>query len=588
MITKDNFKLYKSLFDDINSKLTEAGLISKDISDINDYFMELDAIRNYVQGDGNASNPANDPYFLILPLDEGLFKIDANTRKIEIPAEFNRNGVGVQGDELAEIIYFSIDRYFDIIDLYDKEIFIQWETPPSSGAPRGEQGLSVTINKTLSFEPGKVVFGWPITSEITKNPGNVKFAVRFYERGVDSQGKTILTYSFSTLTSTIKINPALDFIIDDENAITAAIVDKNNLIYANLRASEIIGPDFPAVEPTFDYVNFSPADRNIEYDIGVQFLGRALFTAEDDENGIGTISYSWVQKKGNEILSMPSNTNVYQPVSDDEIKNKYDSYYIYDSINKKYTPYLGDLPAEEGITVYKLYASLTPTMAGEYYLVANNEAGRGNNASREIDKAWVIAFAKEPIFSLPSNMKMEEENGVFSLDIVTQASAPDNGILTYQWQKYSKEKETFENILLAITPTLNVSEEGVYRILVTNTKNNDSYEKAGNDIVVSYPPQEIEISLPVNDTTVSYENDAHEIDIIINKPANLYPGSEISYQWYRNKGEAIAGASGIVDGSTVSYTITENDIASQIYAEIKNIYNTFETKTTSPKITVLR
>ena len=62
--------------------------------------------------------------WLILPRDEGLFEIDANSRKINIPAEFSRNGVGVQGDELAEIIYFSIDRYFDTTDLYDKDIFV--------------------------------------------------------------------------------------------------------------------------------------------------------------------------------------------------------------------------------------------------------------------------------------------------------------------------------------------------------------------------------------------------------------------------------------------------------------------------------
>jgi hypothetical protein len=137
-----------------------------------------------------------------------------------VPDSFATNGLGVQGDELAEIVYFSIDRYFDIIDLYDKEIFVQWEAPPAPGSPpnaKGDQGLSVTINKTLSYEAGKVVFGWPITSDITKYPGNVKFAVRFYERGTDSNGKTILTYSFSTLNAMAKINPALDFIINDES-----------------------------------------------------------------------------------------------------------------------------------------------------------------------------------------------------------------------------------------------------------------------------------------------------------------------------------------------------------------------------------
>ena len=118
MITKDNFKLYESLFNDINNKL--AGLITEDITDINDYFLELENIKAYVMGNStNESNPEKDPYFLILPIDEGLFKINANTREIETPDAF-KLGVGVQGDELAEIVYFSIDRYFDTTDLYDK------------------------------------------------------------------------------------------------------------------------------------------------------------------------------------------------------------------------------------------------------------------------------------------------------------------------------------------------------------------------------------------------------------------------------------------------------------------------------------
>ena len=43
-----------------------------------------------------------------------------------MPENFAKYGVGVQGDEIAEILYFSIDRFFDAIDLAEKEILIQW------------------------------------------------------------------------------------------------------------------------------------------------------------------------------------------------------------------------------------------------------------------------------------------------------------------------------------------------------------------------------------------------------------------------------------------------------------------------------
>ena len=48
---------------------------------------------------------------------EGNFIINANTRLISVPTDFNKNGVGVVGDNAAETLEFVIDRYFDEYDL---------------------------------------------------------------------------------------------------------------------------------------------------------------------------------------------------------------------------------------------------------------------------------------------------------------------------------------------------------------------------------------------------------------------------------------------------------------------------------------
>ena len=69
--------------------------------------------------------------FTKLPLDEAHFEINPNTRAITIPAEFKKNGIAVQGDDLAEVVYFMIDRYFDAMDLNNTDIYIEWETPKS-------------------------------------------------------------------------------------------------------------------------------------------------------------------------------------------------------------------------------------------------------------------------------------------------------------------------------------------------------------------------------------------------------------------------------------------------------------------------
>ena len=72
--------------------------------------------------------------FTRLPLDEPYFEIKANTRAITIPDEFKKNGIAVQGDDLAEVVYFMIDRYFDAVDLNNTDIYIEWETPKGKGS----------------------------------------------------------------------------------------------------------------------------------------------------------------------------------------------------------------------------------------------------------------------------------------------------------------------------------------------------------------------------------------------------------------------------------------------------------------------
>jgi hypothetical protein len=52
------------------------------------------------------------PKYLMLPIDETPFRINANERTITVPPAFDKCG-GVQSDNYAEIITFTIDRYFD-------------------------------------------------------------------------------------------------------------------------------------------------------------------------------------------------------------------------------------------------------------------------------------------------------------------------------------------------------------------------------------------------------------------------------------------------------------------------------------------
>lgn len=478
MITKDIRQNYTELFKEINTAFEYTG--DNQLQDINDFFMEIEKIKNAVE----KKEKGADPSWLILPRDEDLFEIDANSRKIAIPADFARNGIGVQGDELAEIVYFSIDRYFDITDLYDKDIFIQWE------APNGDKGLSVTINKTLNYIPGKVVFGWPIVQEMTKEAGNIKFAVRFYARDMSNTEHPLLVYSFGTLTSTIKINQALDFNITDPELISKSIIDKNKQIYDNLRDSSAIGLDTPAAEPVFDTDAFTPVQTG-EYDLGQLFKGRAKFDEKINQAPAskGTISYSWRwtnrdATKIEEISDMP----IYEKLDEGTVLSDLDQYYTTEGAN--YVIYNGVSPVPSGTSVYKRFASCSGDKAGYYYLKAINFAGRGNTKSLEYNTPWAIAFAEIPSFIYTSKSAILRDLSQ-GTNISIEAKTNDNGTFVYQWKRSETEGGEYTDVSNAKENTLNVKQVGYYKLKAINTKNKDEAAAISDPIRVTMSASEI-------------------------------------------------------------------------------------------------
>ena len=90
----------------IGASVVIKGTTTGTITDFDGKFSLPDANR------GNIIQISNlDLKFLRLPLDEPLFEIDANSRKINVDATpFKTNGLSVQGDNLAETIFFKITR----------------------------------------------------------------------------------------------------------------------------------------------------------------------------------------------------------------------------------------------------------------------------------------------------------------------------------------------------------------------------------------------------------------------------------------------------------------------------------------------
>lgn len=510
MITKEVRNNYKALIEEANGLLKLSG--DNVMTNLDDYFMCLKDIAQKVQ------KGEIDPKFLVLPNDEGWFEIDANSRKINIPSRFASYGAGVQGDEVAEIIYFCIDRYFDIHDLFDKEILIQWE----NAAPKPDKGLSVTINKTLQIIPNKVVFGWPLSEEITRYPGKVKFSVRFFDRkeSTPEDPQEYLLYSFSTLTSELKINSGLDFDIDVSENIQNIIIDKNDRIYNQIRNSIDANPVWPAKQPIFE-LNL-PKMVNMEKDKETdtwyaQLTANVFYDEADDGNhGVGLTKYTWkyLNKDGvwiDNLTDMPAYIPTKDQVAQNDtyyVKNEDGTYSILNIIpNEKFPPV-----DENGQTIqlYEQIAGYKAIAPGTYIVTATNIYGRGNERSKESDPC-VIPVAQPATFTFDNAAHRNyilavDEDGAIVEDgqIKVTAHTQDAGMLSSVWVRNNiEDPETAvvfdsgdeiksqvgndQEMILTVPAEENV----YYFVKTTNWKNNDTIVSYSDSIRVTKPAKMI-------------------------------------------------------------------------------------------------
>lgn len=232
--------------------------------------------------------------FTILPLDEDVFTIDANTRRITVPTSFANNGISVQSDEISEVIYFKVDRFYDATDLYMQDIMIEWK------APNGFSGYSVPTIKILDETANYVVFGWALSSKITSKAGNITFAVRFYQY---DQELSKIKYSLSTLTQTAKIMPNIDLDVAKllEGSTVPnyiAIKDSKNVIAERLQNSSTGNSGDKAVEPETkdEFFSVDPTNANAPYVVVLQLADgsyAAHVTGTGYSSDAGIISYLW-------------------------------------------------------------------------------------------------------------------------------------------------------------------------------------------------------------------------------------------------------------------------------------------------------
>ena len=444
-INKENAAKYQALFQKAQTALSTIGVTfdaasenpaEQPISTLEQYFAYLKTLANLT----DTNNPNIGRYFTRLPLDEEFFEINANTRKIAIPADFQRNGIAVRGDELAEVVYFTIDRFFDAIDLArsDVNIAIQWTNGTVSGVSRN-------YGKDIETIPGKIIFGWPISSELTAAAGTIRFSVRFYKIEEASNNNYTFSYSLNTLPADVKVNDTLaafDSGLD--------VIDHGNDLIGRIENSVVYDPSIvPPTAPTF-VVDLSEEEQaNIEF-VDLDNNGEFVFAVSAFAPS-GILSYNW-RKYGLNSDGTPRseamnatdvaaniNQNDYRAASfeeDEEIDNiEGRTFYYLDPISNTYKVFAFEGAVATGEankvmvneTEYALlerYSTCKVTSTGAYF--ANAETRVGTSAASTDSKVVIIPAPKAPVIqdaTTSVNVRTFDNDEVIHVRLAVDGSA---------------------------------------------------------------------------------------------------------------------------------------------------------------------
>lgn len=465
----------------------------QEINSLLEYFSEIEALSKI------------NPQFTRMPQDEEFFFIDANKRTITVPQVFVSNGVGVQGDEVAEILYFKIDRFFDMDDLSTKTILIEWRTPD------GTEGASKPWIIDFTTDPDYIIFGWPLSSEITKVPGEVEFSVRFYSLD-ESESKA--EYSFSTLIQKVKINNTLNYdvvtIDTDESA-----VDVSNMIMHRLTdsVSDTNGPEplppeiLKIIFENCDYEKITMVNEDEEEE---EFYKVYLTNLEDgtEKDGIvkatgkvldgGALTYRWIKRdtKGDLLTQeVESATELIESLDTIETLDNSKVYYLR---AEDYSYIICDNPVqalENGEILYEKYLQvIINSKPGEkeilssYQLRAKNQIGSKKTFTYS-DKIFVEGPITPTIDFIEGQNKIIEE-GMEKFVVTANETHDEHSYVSYLLKVNSVEDGVEPIIYESRTPEFILTDEipvGRYVLTIESKLNGDIKTADSSKLRVTYP-----------------------------------------------------------------------------------------------------
>lgn len=545
------------------------------ITSLNEYFYNLPNL---------IANPNFKPKYVILPVDEPMFEINANTREIKIPDAF-KTGASVQGDESAEIIYFVIDRYHEAIDLNNQKIYIEWTTSDSYGA-------SEEVFRDIESKPNYIIFGWALEKEITKNAGPVNFAIRFYTIKEKADNSKELEYSLSTRPQTITINKGMNFdIISDTDVVKSDPEDK---IKNRIKQSVLDNDPSVVISPPGLLLNTAPNDRVIlgesgEFVAYVQAYspdgGQIYYYNNHDTNFDGEIDVS------NELNK--ENGGLQYFVTEDTTRKAHKTYYIKDS-NGNYSTYTAEelpLDQEELANIYELKAVCKATGVGTYSLIVKNRASKREESI--VTTSFTVPRPLAPVFNTTTQHLTIEDIDDASLELSVLPAAnhnpgdftDDEGTVSYQWYNNASGNA----IEGAVASTYVVYEPISCYVKLTNTLNKSSETSTEQcNYIVTYPPAKL---FPYEDEEDNMWSLGETINLRIADANNSLTGYDRSDKcivtWYKTASQTQEISDN--DSPITTMVVDKNnpncsykpEASGYYYVRIKNEYNTFSTVTIS-------
>ena len=512
------------------------------ISTLNDYFcniIELSGIN---------------PQYVVLPLDEEIFEINANARTITVPAGFKKNGVGVQGDHTAETIHFVIDRYFDSIDLAADDIFIaiQYEGPN-----KDIHGLDPAVFKDVVTLQNKIIFGWVIDDKITAVPGAIKFAVHFFKGELDENNKIkSVKYSFNTLPASINVNKAFEFDLssfDTQRDPSQLVIDRLTNSKAD-GAVDAMAPIFVVNLPE-GKVDLSTLDR-IDTDI-TTYTFDALAHSPD----AGYIEYTWYRKDGDVIEEVPAEKVSMRYVPSEDAAPVANKIYYYKDIDDEWVRLASGDTFQIGVEYFERRSCCVVDYVGIYYVAVKNNVGTSSIVV-ESNKVEVPrpTMPKEETIEI-NDYNVDEKYGwdievgyvratkeLDDEEVILSISAEPNEGDTIQYQWYKVEGVDEHN---KVKP--DVKEAGINLIAIEGEIEGDFYATetgwytvgivgARNNATVEFPSERYYrlTSMPETPVFIEVEGVVREdihlplgqyVSIVIDE---LDYSDEVAYHWYKD------------------------------------------------------